>query len=658
MTVPAIFYCHKFIKFLEIPENVRDFKIPAFLPRLNQDFNQLPVQSLVIDEANGLFFVGFGVLSKGIFSSATEMRGSLSIYTVSQGSMESVACKGNWSAAGHILSKCCGENYNAGVCALSWEPYRRCVVVALATGPIIFYHLSSDVASLTYSSELSYHNAVIGCINLDLSSNLMLTGALDSTISVFSLKQGATVGQTSLGSLGITCTAFDRRCSIMFCGTNEGSIIMLDVAKAPPKKGHSIVLKNSRPECVGRGEVLSLHFDDISRLLYAAHYNAVHIYRVDISETPPSLWVMLQLNLDVNISSFVVILRGQYVAAMTSTGSVAVFDLSDTVAASPDEKSDKVSPGNGNYNAPCCSSAHPMTMSSFQKGGYATGYICNGCGKSKKGTRWLCLRCPNGYDFCFTCKPSAALEPLCRINHLMEKLSSNPYRDTVYCNLCQFRGLDEDGAFYHCRQCKFDLCLSCSQFSHDDAHNGGEDDSTASHLLVWTVVVNMTTAVMRDWLRAKGCREARFALTRYDLLQLILDVASVSPMDLATAVTPKAPSTKVLFAWKLFSAASSLPLRAPDGSLAAYRPGTTFKGISYFQSMRALVFGASDGSLAFVSLADFISPLTACELDDMARLRAKVESTYSGKTTVFDAETSGLKKVSTKGKRHILTKGL
>jgi hypothetical protein len=485
----------------------------------------------------------------------------------------------------------------------------------------------------------------------------MFSGALDGTLSVFSLKQGATLGQTAVGSSGITSTAFDRRGTIMFCGTNENSIIIFDTTQSPPTKSHSIVIQSSRPDSIEHKEVSSLYFDDISRLLYAAHQNAIHIYQIDSTHVKlSSLWAILSLNLAFRISSFVVFQRGQYVAALTTTGSVAVFDLSETVAPSADGKAGtSTSEGDSKYKAPCCHSNHPMTMSNFQQGGYAKGYVCDVCRESKKGTRWLCLRCR--CDFCFSCKPSADLHPMCRINHPMQKLSKNPYRDTVYCNLCRAQGLDEDGAFYNCRQCKFDLCLSCSQFSHDDAHSGGNDDSTASYLLTWDAVVNMSTAVMRDWLRAKGCRDARFALTRYDLLQLILDVAAVSPMDVALAVTPKAPQKTVLFAWKLLSAATSLPLRAAEGSLAAYEPATTFNSIAYFESIRALVFGASDGSLSFVSLADFISPLTTCELDDIVQRRAKVDSTYSGKTAVFDAETSGLKKNSTKGKRHILTKG-
>ncbi len=126
-------------------------------------------------------------------------------------------------------------------------------------------------------------------------------------------------------------------------------------------------------------------------------------------------------------------------------------------------------------SVPLCGQNHKMVESDFHGGGYATGYVCNKCRKSKKGSRWLCQGCQD--DYCFDCVPSqsgatsttatAAVSgakskapPVCTNRHVMEisDYRGGGYATGYVCNKCR---KSKTGSRWLCKACQDDYCLSC-----------------------------------------------------------------------------------------------------------------------------------------------------------------------------------------------------
>mmetsp|Transcript_12062 Transcript_12062/g.23039 ORF Transcript_12062/g.23039 Transcript_12062/m.23039 type:complete len:506 (+) Transcript_12062:3-1520(+) len=51
--------------------------------------------------------------------------------------------------------------------------------------------------------------------------------------------------------------------------------------------------------------------------------------------------------------------------------------------------------------SPSCHNGHPMVVSDYSGGGYANGWLCDRCGRTGLGNRWLCLICR--CDYCLRC---------------------------------------------------------------------------------------------------------------------------------------------------------------------------------------------------------------------------------------------------------------
>jgi hypothetical protein len=106
---------------------------------------------------------------------------------------------------------------------------------------------------------------------------------------------------------------------------------------------------------------------------------------------------------------------------------------------------------------------HNMIISDNAEGGYRTGYVCDRCGRNRRGLRWFCLPCTA--DYCFDCEPLRLFSDLrCGVNphlHAMSVCMGDIYGSRK-CDLCDRRRLQDDLEFYCCRVDDYDLCLCCA----------------------------------------------------------------------------------------------------------------------------------------------------------------------------------------------------
>lgn len=105
---------------------------------------------------------------------------------------------------------------------------------------------------------------------------------------------------------------------------------------------------------------------------------------------------------------------------------------------------------------------HVMIISNYSQSGYRTGFICDICRSHKPVSyRWFCQTCHA--DQCFRCTPSQVMHPVCSRRHSMDRYTSKPKSyGSVRCDVCRRRQLENDPEFYHCEDCKYDLCLTCA----------------------------------------------------------------------------------------------------------------------------------------------------------------------------------------------------
>lgn len=93
---------------------------------------------------------------------------------------------------------------------------------------------------------------------------------------------------------------------------------------------------------------------------------------------------------------------------------------------------------------------------------------CKFCDESSNGEYWWCSHCAaTDFDvcYCFKCKQSLCLHPVCASDHPMKRLNGAPkcYMSDASCDKCNKNSLSQEyRQFYHCEDCKFDLCITCA----------------------------------------------------------------------------------------------------------------------------------------------------------------------------------------------------
>ena len=153
--------------------------------------------------------------------------------------------------------------------------------------------------------------------------------------------------------------------------------------------------------------------------------------------------------------------------------------------------------------------------------------------------------------------------------------------------------------------------------------------TSAAQILPWQKAALLPTAALRIWFQSKGVN-ASDALTRRDLLALLVKTCKIQKKELAEVLRPKNPVKDVMLMYTL----------NPCKDSRAY-----ITSLSYFDSMRAIACGCVDGSVQLLSLADFLPTEPATEESIRRRAVAVALKAYE------EAESPPKGSKSTKGKR-------
>ena len=116
-------------------------------------------------------------------------------------------------------------------------------------------------------------------------------------------------------------------------------------------------------------------------------------------------------------------------------------------------------------DGPKCSQDHDMFVINYSESFYCRGYACDRCGENKEGERWFCKH--DCADICFNCHPKPNVKPECENGHICTKYKDgkNPksyHGNDAYCDVCSKGPLIYNLEFFHCPECSYDLCLTCS----------------------------------------------------------------------------------------------------------------------------------------------------------------------------------------------------
>ena len=126
----------------------------------------------------------------------------------------------------------------------------------------------------------------------------------------------------------------------------------------------------------------------------------------------------------------------------------------------------------------CESCTEPMVIKDCVEQPYEGSFWCNICQIVGNAERWFCPGC--NVDYCFNCKAAVELRPLCTNDHVMKRCNEKPsdYSGDAGCDVCGKASLSQQYyQFYHCGECKYDLCLSCAhQAAKNAASSEGQDE--------------------------------------------------------------------------------------------------------------------------------------------------------------------------------------
>lgn len=313
-----------------------------------------PVESLHYDIVHRLLFVASGVPVPFLFGSTAKVRGSLAVYRLQD--MESGEHYYSVTSAPTASpSLLCAQYFNCAAVAVNWEPVKRCVIVALATGPMLFYFLDESCRTLTYCGELDYNRdricnliiaspvlsspsaATVAATNslLNTAPDVYLIAASVNNILIsYNLTKEKLEAQSARMEHTICALCYDALDHLALVGTPQGSVVLYNLRINPPTKVHAFDLSPSgtqAPKVKADLVVTAMVFVQETRLLYVACNHAVHILRIcTLSNIKKStVWQKLPFNPALSVSTLSLVQKGKLVVLGGCNGAVAVYDMTD-----------------------------------------------------------------------------------------------------------------------------------------------------------------------------------------------------------------------------------------------------------------------------------------------------------------------------------------
>lgn len=231
-----------------------------------------------------------------------------------------------------------------------------------------------------------------------------------------------------------------------------------------------------------------------------------------------------------------------------------------------------------------------------------------------------------------------------------------------------------------------DLSIGNGKASDNMANTSNKLSTTASRMKPWNEIILQSNGVMRDWLRAKGV-DSSVAVNRADLIRIVIKAErTVTPTMAAKVLRPKnltendptkRKRTDAMLVWsmnpdvsldvndttiddseayqhqdEISPPPSPVPPTSPHKQpiLPFVELPPLIRASAYIEAFRCMCFGTKDGTLRFVSLADFMPAKS--KMEELQATQMREEALRS------DATPEGImgSRNSTRGKRHQLEK--
>lgn len=287
-----------------------------------------PVNSMHYDPFSALLFLGVGTPTVGIFGgSGANVGGAVCVYQVPGG-----GTGGQCDLPAAIQLKC-QEKFNVGVVSVIFEPCRRWLFVGLASGAIVYYYLNEAADKFEYCSELDSHRKGISGMLVDVGANAFIASSVSGMISKCNLDDGLISAQGAIVGSTFTCVAYDRDEEMVFVGTVAGRVAIMDFAANPPVDVHKLNMTHqTKPERVSKNPVVALQFNQESRILYAAHMNNIHVFKIkgraNICKVTEA-WTVFSMAERITVADLLLVQPAGFLVIAGSGGIVTVYDVSE-----------------------------------------------------------------------------------------------------------------------------------------------------------------------------------------------------------------------------------------------------------------------------------------------------------------------------------------
>jgi WD40 repeat protein len=255
------------------------------------------VQDMVYDDILQLVLMGCGHDRKTIFGS-NKTRGALKIYRLE-------ALRPSMATRNPTISQSYHEynvwfaplvslDFKEAVTKICWDRKRRCVLVGLINGIIMYYHLQdveSSNCSLVYVGEIDFHQDRLLNLSLDPTSNFYIAASLRGRFTMTDCKDGLILSQLERDrNHSITCFTFNYLDKTGFFGTSSGSILVYDCNKNPPLFVQKLLIKHpnvpNRVQKQNSGKISCIKFLHERKALIGCHWNQVFYFELKLPSAP------------------------------------------------------------------------------------------------------------------------------------------------------------------------------------------------------------------------------------------------------------------------------------------------------------------------------------------------------------------------------------
>lgn len=102
-----------------------------------------------------------------------------------------------WTNKDTSLVRTCTKKLSHAVSQISWDRSRRCVFTGLRSGSVIFWHLNDDNFTLTYVTEIDYHQNNLRLVEYYPSIDSLFCLSKHGMMGLYDMNASTTVSQSA-----------------------------------------------------------------------------------------------------------------------------------------------------------------------------------------------------------------------------------------------------------------------------------------------------------------------------------------------------------------------------------------------------------------------------------------------------------------------------